>query len=138
MHAVSLTIKICHYPTCLEYLYFWDLARAPNSIGRAFIVRWSARQPCSIHCRKWCKLQLLVFFFEEVWNVLVLIYCVRQGTLNCIQTQTFPLMVLFQCKLIFHKLLLPKIDYNIFDNVQEVLIWLDITIYFRTSTLMTS
>lgn len=42
-------------------------------------------------------------------------------------------MVLFQCKLLFHKLLLSKIDCHILDNVQDVfLIWLEITIYFRT------
>lgn len=29
-HAVSLTFKVCHYPTCLKILHFWDPARAQS------------------------------------------------------------------------------------------------------------
>jgi len=61
-------------------------------------------------------------FFEEVWNDLVPICCVRQDTLNSIQTQTFYSAVLFQCMLLFQKLTLSKTNLSTLDNVQEVLI----------------
>lgn len=47
---------------------------------------------------------------------------VRQDALNCIQTQPFPSVVLFQCVLLFQALMLSKINLSTLDNVQEVLI----------------